>query len=66
MNKLLTAVNFGSMALIALLLIAYLAVSGDDYEQALEDNAHWCLMIQNGTWYAGRDEIARRCAGILK
>ena len=44
-----------------LVLIFFLSVSESDYDQAIEDNAHWCEMVKSGIWYAGQDEINRRC-----
>ncbi len=49
------------LVLFIIFLVAYSVVSNDDYEAELQENAHWCQMIEEGTWYAGQDEIEIRC-----
>ena len=49
-------------ALVAVVvLVLFGVVSDQDYRDELNDNEHWCQMIDDGVWYAGQDEIERRC-----
>lgn len=46
---------------IVFMVVAYMFVSNDDYQVQVEENDHWCDMIEQKVWYASQDEIAQRC-----
>lgn len=57
----MNTINYGTILLIALVLVLYLSVSNDDYQQAIIENQHWCDQISSGVWYSGQDEYQQRC-----
>jgi len=56
------AMNYlGKIVLCILLIAVFLKVSSDDYEIEVQENDHWCQMIDDGLWFSGQDEYTRRC-----
>ena len=49
-------------AMLALLAILVLEVMEEDHKIEVEENDHWCQMIEEGVWFSDEDEYKQRCA----